>query len=549
MILQKKFVVDKGDTNKVLGRAVKFIHERLSALKLSARDTNKAVLMCEESLLRLFRYSDFTAYGAFRVNVRKFFGDVLIDLTVPGAEFDFAASIELSDDAKEELSPDTEAAIQNLMLRSFADNVRYKRIRNFNRITVKAYRSNYSGLYKTLTALVMGVIAGLSAKYALPENMYMLLNDNVLAAFRTIFMNGLKMCAVPVVFFSIAANASDMGNFSGMRRSGTRLLKWFAAIQVIAVLIGFTVIWLLGTGKGAELNIASDSSVSAEKVSLISAIINIMPANVILPFLEGNMLQLILFALLAGTAASATGSKIVIQAFNELNEIFMKITGYLTKFMPIVIFCSIASMIITTGMNTIIAVLGVLFALCLGYTLLNAAFCILLKFRAGVSPKTAYRKSLPVITSALSTCSSSACLPEMVKTSENMGVSPRLCSFSIPLGISINKPAICLVYTVTVLAAVNMYGVNLSVPAMFSAAVSILILALATPALPSGGAATMAVLVSQAGCPLEVVPLFVSADAITDMLNTVTTCMANMACTLGTAANENMLDLEKFNRS
>ncbi|MBQ7214550.1 MAG: hypothetical protein IJS39_01030, partial [Synergistaceae bacterium] len=74
--MQKKFIVDKGDINKVLGRAVKFIHERLSELKLSARDTNTAVLMCEESLLRLFRYSDFTAYGAFRVNVRKFFGDV-----------------------------------------------------------------------------------------------------------------------------------------------------------------------------------------------------------------------------------------------------------------------------------------------------------------------------------------------------------------------------------------------------------------------------------------------------------------------------------------
>ncbi len=59
----------------------------------------------------------------------------------------------------------------------------------------------------------------------------------------------------------------------------------------------------------------------------------------------------------------------------------------------------------------------------------------------------------------------------------------------------------------------------------------------------------MAVLISQVGCPLEIVPLFVSADNITDMLNTLSTCMANMACTLGTAANENMLDLEKFNRS
>ena len=546
--MQKKFLVDRIGTDKALDRALKFIHERLAALKLNTRDTSRAELMCEESLLRLFKYGDFAKIGAFRVNVRKFFGDVLIDLTVPGEEFDFAASLELSPAAEEELSPDAEAAIQNLMLRSFADNIRYKRVRNYNRITVKAYRSNYSGLYKTLTALFLAVVCGFSAKSFLPENVYMSINNNIFESVRTIFMNGLQMCAVPVVFFSIAANASDMGNFSGMRRSGARLLKWFAAVQVISVLIGFAVIWLLGTGKGAELHVVSDSSVSAEKMSFLAEIINIMPANVILPFLEGNMLQLILFALCAGAAAASTGSKFVIQAFNELNEIFMKITGYLTKFMPIVIFCSIASMIITTGSSTILAVLGVLLALCLGYTLLNIAFCILLKFRAGLSPKTAYRKSLHVITSAVSTCSSSACLPEMLKTSENIGVSPRLCSFSIPLGVSINKAAICLEYAVAMLSAVNMYVVDMSILDILSAAVSILLLTVATPGLPGAGAAMMAVLISQAGCPLEIVPLFVSAIAITDMLSTSTTCMGNMACTLGTAAQENMLDLEKFNR-
>ena len=546
--MQKKFVVGSSGTDEAFGLAMEFIHDRLAALKLNDKDTNRAELMCEESLLRLFRYSDFAGNGAFRVNVRKFFGDVLIDLTVPGEEFDFAASIELASDAKEELSPDAEAAIQNLMLRSFADNIRYSHIRHFNRITVKAYRSNYSSLYKILTAVFMAVVCGLSAKSLLPENAYMLLNDNILAAVRNIFLNGLKMCAVPVVFFSIAANASDMGNFSGIRRSGVRLLKWFAAVQVIAVVIGFAVVWLLGAGKGTELNIVSHSSVSTERVSLISTIINIMPENIIRPFLEGNMLQLILFALLAGAAAASTGSKFMIQAFNEINQIFMKITGYLTKFMPIVIFCSIASMIITTGSSTILAVFEVVLAMCLGFVLVNVYFCILLKFRAGLSPKMVYRKSITVLTSALSTCSSSACLPEMVKASEDMGVSQRLCSFSIPLGVSINKTALCLVYTVTMLSAVNMYGINLSVSAMFSAAVSILILAVATPGLPGAGAATMAVLVLQAGCPLEVVPLLVSAYAMTDMLNTATTCMGNIACTLLTAKQEKLLNMEAYNR-
>ena len=126
--MQKKFVVGNSGTDEALGRALEFINEHLEDLKLNNKDLIHAELMCEESLLRLLKHADFTKINAFTITVRKFFGDVLIDLTVPGQEFDFAASLELS--------PESE----------------------------KVLRSNYSGLYKTLTALVLAVICGISAK-------------------------------------------------------------------------------------------------------------------------------------------------------------------------------------------------------------------------------------------------------------------------------------------------------------------------------------------------------------------------------------------------
>ena len=314
--MQKKFLVGSLGTDEALGRAMVFIRERLCTLKLNTKDTHRAELMCEESLLRLFRYADFTKNGTFRANVHKFFGDVMIDLTVPGEEFNFAASLELSPESEDELSPDAEAAVQNLLLRSFADNLNYRHSGHSNRITVKAYRSNYSGLYKTLTALLLAVVGSIAAKSFLHESVYMPINDNLLVAVRTIFMNGLKMCAVPVVFFSIAASASDLGNFSGFRRTGMRLLIWFLVMQVIAAIIGFGVVGFFGTGKGAGLIAQSASSSSVKSVSFIDTVVHLIPENIDRSFVEGNMLQLIVVALLAGAAAASTGAKILIQVFN-----------------------------------------------------------------------------------------------------------------------------------------------------------------------------------------------------------------------------------------
>ena len=313
------------------------------------------------------------------------------------------------------------------------------------------------------------------------ESVYMPINDNFLAAVRTIFMNGLKMCAVPVVFFSIAASASDLGSFSGLRRTGMRLLRWFLVMQVIAVIIGFGIVGLLGTGKGAGFIVQSASSSSAKSVSFIDTLVHLIPENIDRSFVEGNMLQLIVVAFLAGAAAASTGAKIVIQAFNELNRLYMKITAYFMKFMPLLIFCFITSTIITTGLNTILSVAGLLVTLWAGYLLMNAACCLAVKFLTGLNPAHAYRKSLPALITGFTTCSSNACLPDLMKSAESLGISPKLYSFSLPLGISINKITNCVYFAACVLSAAYMYGINISWSGIMSAGISAVIINMATP--------------------------------------------------------------------
>ena len=260
------------------------------------------------------------------------------------------------------------------------------------------------------------------------------------------------------------------------------------------------------------------------------------------------MLQLILVALLSGAAAASSGAKIVIQAFNEINGLFMKITSYLMKFMPLVIFCSIASMIITTGLNTMLAVFGLLVTLWAGYILMNVIYCLLLKFCAGLNPAQAYRKSMSALMTGLTTCSSNASLPDLMKSAESLGISPKLYSFSLPLGISINKITLCVYFSASVLSAAYMYGINISWIGLISISISAVIINMATPGLPGAEIISLSVLLSQGGIPLEFIPVIISIGTLHDMINTPSICIGNLTCTLLVAEREKLLDFEAYNR-
>ena len=550
--MKKKFVVGSSGTDEAFGLAMEFIHERLGTLGLNTRDIIRAELMCEESLVRLLKYSDFTQHNAFQVNVRKLFGDVLITIAVPGSNFDFTGSMDapFADDGngEDDILPDTAEALQNLILRPFADNLRYKHSGSFNIITVKAFRSDYAGLYKTLTALFLAAAAGFLMRAFVPESTYISMNDNIFTPVRTIFMNALKMCAVPVIFCSILSCISEAGNLSDLKRAGSSLIKSFIGLQSVAVIVGFCLVNVFGTGQGVNLAVTSAQATQNYAFSMKDTLMNLIPENIVTPFLSANMLQLIIIAAFIGAAISITGVKILRSTFTEINIVFMKITEIFVKFIPLVMFCSIASMVLTAGTDTLLSLLGLLFTILAGYALMNIVFGLMVKFLTGLSPVTMFRKSMPLITTAFSTSSSAASIPEGLKSCEAMGIAQKLYSFSIPLGTSLHKTGYPLYYAVTVLAAANMYGIHMALADMLSLAFSIVVMSLATPGLPGAGLITLSILLIQSGCPVEFVSIVLGIEAIHDLFNTVTNCMGNIACTLVTAHKENMLDTKKYNR-
>jgi len=538
--LQKNFSKDE------LTSALSFIRESLETLKLSHRDLMRAELFCEESLLRLIKHSDFSVVNYFRVRIRKSFANILIDLSVPGDKFDFAGSFELPDNG-EFVSDDSQEAIQNLLFRSFSDNMTFRHSRGFNTITITAHTSNYASLYKVLAALALAVITSLSMRAFLSDELCIVINSNFFSVISTIFLNGLKMCAVPIVFFSIVLCFADIGNLRGIKGAGTRLFACFAVFQVIAVTLAFAFVFLFGTGEDAGLQLTSGA---AQDFSLdfSDTIIALMPNNLIKPFLEGDMLALIVLAVLVGASAGLAGAGSILVFCRELNAIFMKITDLLLKIIPLVVFCSISSMILATGLNTIISLLGMLFTILAAFAVMNVIYSLAVRFIAKLSPSIMYRKSANAIITAFSTCSSNAALPDLMTSAKEMGISSKFYPFAIPVGTSVNKHGFCMYMAVVVLSVANMYGIKITLTQLISMGISIIILIFASPATAGAGPSALSVMFAQFGMPLDLLGPIIAVSAIEDMFDAPVNCIGNVTSTLIAASGENLVDINEYKR-
>ncbi|MBQ7543822.1 MAG: dicarboxylate/amino acid:cation symporter [Synergistaceae bacterium] len=542
-----KVTVNEADSRETLGQILTFVRESLASKKLETKEKNRAEILCEESLLSLMEHADFTKRKVIRVSIRKFFGDVIIELAVPGKEFDFAESINVPDvpDDEDDIAPDAEAAIRNLILSSYSHIIKYKHYQMYNVIRIKAFVSAYSMLYKTLGALLSAVIFGLAAEHIFSEDTIAYLNDNVLMLVQNIFLNSMKMCTIPVVFFSVMPSVADIGDVSGFRRSVGKLLACFLSIQVLAVALGFGLVMLFGTGKGAYVTPASPADIQGASFSMTDMLRNIIPENIVSPFLNSNTLQLIVLGVIVGIAASAKDAKLIRSSIRELNDVFMKIAEFFMKFIPIVVFCSVGSIVLTEDIRTLASLAGIFFTVILGFILLNAFYLFMIKSAAKLNPLRMFKKAVPAMITAFGTCSATSAIPDSMKAADDMGLLQKFSSFAVSIGASLNKNAFCLSLSVIVMSAANMYGIRLTWLQIISLGLSVIIIAPGTSWAP---VIALSTLFAQAGCPVKSIGMIMSIYTLLDMADTVTCCNGTLASTLIVAKSGGMIDEEEYNR-
>ena len=555
----ERFTVENNSIREIID----FVEQSLKEYGLSRKAYIKALLTVEEAAVSIIENwvpdpekSEEDQDKRLNVRIRNVFGSVSVELSAKGREYSLENNMSsVSMDALKDEDNNTQEIIRNILLNSLTDSLKYKHQDGTNYIRMIVVSSKNLFLYQTLGAMAVAVLLGFVFSLWVPASVNTFLNDLILVRIKTMYLNALKMVVAPVVFFSIVSCIAQFTDISALGRIGGKIIGLYLFTTVLAVSVGIGVFYLLNplvaTGSFSTMVDASAITSQTMEVSLGDTIVNIIPSDFITPFQKSNMLQLIFMAIICGIASGLLGkySQNLQNLFSGCNELFLKITTIIIRFMPIAVFCSMMSMIITMGIETMLSLLGIFALFLIGLLVMMIVYCILLTVFGRLNPIPFVRKYAPFMIQIFSMASSNASIPVNMEACEKkLGIKKKIYSLSIPIGATINMDGTCVYLGVFALCLAKMYGVSVGQGGMLSMIISIIVLSIGAPGIAGAGLICLSVLLTQLGVPVEAVGIIMGVDSLCGMFRTMSNCLGDVAVTTIVAKSEGEFDQEMYNR-
>jgi Na+/H+-dicarboxylate symporter len=534
-------------------KAVDYVKSELEKCKLKRRDVLMTMLTAEETIVCLMDHTP--ENSKIEISVTKFLGNVNLNISAPGEQFDISESKSILDDVQaEEMNEEMEQAVRGLILRARSDTFRYKNKMHKNTVQISVKKSDKFQLYMTLGALILSILLGFILKAFFPETVQNGLDTYFLTPVKTMFLNALKMIIGPVVFFSIVSCISQFDSLRDLGKIGAKVMGMYMFTTVLAVAVGFVGFFLITPGDSSLTAFVTDAAqstietASTTEISLLDTIVNIVPSNMVKSFLEADMLQIIFMAVICGVAVGMIGdfSKTLRDFFEACNQLFLKVTTLIVKFIPLAVLCSMTSLVMTTGNDTLLAIISFVGTFILALAMMLCVYCLLVVIFARLNPIHLLKKHAPTMLTNFSLASSNAAMPFNIESCRKLGVSSKVCSFSIPLGATVNMDGSCIYMAVAGLFLAKVFGVEIDGSALFSMVFSIIVLSVGAPDIPGSGLVCLSVLLTQLGVPAEALSLVMGVDAILGMFRVVMNSTGDVAVSLIVAKSENLLDIEKY---
>lgn len=367
------------------------------------------------------------------------------------------------------------------------------------------------------------------------------------------FIRLMQMLVVPLVFFSLVTGAMSMGDTKKLGKIGVKTLVFYLFTTALAITLALLLASFIKPGVGIDLSkVAEANTQVAKSVSFKQTLLNLIPTNPIQAMSEGNMLQIIFFALLIGIILANLGEKAhnVANICEEFNDIMMDMTMIVMKFAPIGVFALIAKTFSSLGFSAILSMLKYMLTVIAGLGLqLLLVYMVLLTIFAKVNPFKFLKKFFPVLGFAFSTSSSNATVPMNINKLEELGVSRKISSFTIPLGATINMDGTAIMQGVAVVFAANAYGIHLTPQDFLTVIAAATLASVGTAGIPSVGLITLSMVFNSVGLPISAIAMIMGIDRILDMIRTAINITGDAVCTVIVAkgAGEEYFEKEKFN--
>ena len=401
---------------------------------------------------------------------------------------------------------------------------------------------------KILIGMIAGFVLGiffnsLNLSDTNPINLYLV--DGLLDTGGQIFLSLLRLMVVPLVFFSLVSGVASLENNMNLSVIASKTLGLYLFTTAVAISLGLIFAILLEPGIG--LNLTTDSNfISPEKPQLKDVIINIFPTNPVKAMAEGNMLQIIVFSIFFGAALRSISNKNnpIKDLVNRLTDIILKMVFLIIEIAPYGVFCLIGSLFAKQGIY-ILGDLSYYFFIVLGVLFIHGLFTYssLLLIFTKIKPLTFYNSIKPIIFFAFSTSSSNATMPVTLKTViENLGVSRKIASFTVPLGATINMDGTAIMQGVATVFIANAYSIDLLFVDYLMVIVTATLASIGTAGVPGVGLIMLAMVLAQVGLPTEGIALIIGVDRLLDMIRTVVNVTGDSAVSTIVASSENQLE-------
>lgn len=529
------------------------VKARLEKWKIRPNDIVNADHALKELLAKMIETAN---EPQLKIEVHKLFGDCIIRITCRGTPLrdeDIPTGIVMPEIS--EVDSEQESIIRAIIIKSYGKKVSFHNKKGLNIGSILVETSKQRALRRTLGALFGGIFFGIIIK-AVSASSAAFIADNIFSPVYTMFLDAIKMLAAPLVFFSIAAAFATNGDIRRMGKLSVKIMGGFVLTSVTAIGIAVLSYNLYPIGDPSLMGMVTDSAneiadtAAHTNISIKNTIINIIPSDFLSPFLKSDMLQVLFLAVLTGFGVTKLGASggAVTHAIDLLNDLFLKITKIVIKFMPLSIFCAMSNMIIKTDTSSLVSVAQWMAANVTCYAVMLVIYALMIPLFTKLNPIRFYKKYAPVMLNAFVICSGNAVMPfnmEICRT--KLGISPKAYSFAIPFGTVMNKNGGCIVLMISTLFMAAIFGVAIEPGMLISLGVMIYILSIAAPAIPGSLLICIAMLLPMLGIPANAISIIMGIYALDAMVQTVLNVTGTAVCTLMAAKSENMIDMKIWN--
>jgi Na+/H+-dicarboxylate symporter len=382
--------------------------------------------------------------------------------------------------------------------------------------------------------IVTGILLGPSTGWLTPRAAQIV--GNWLALPGQLFLTLIQMIVIPLVFASVIRGLAASENLEQLRKVGLRVTLYFLVTTAIAIVIGLQAALLIEPGNfidrdmvqsivsTAQLPAAADDLARPDAADIPAKLAHLLPRNPLTSMVEGEMLQVVLFAVIFGVALvmmAPDQARPLLDLLGSLQEVCMTVVRWAMLLAPIAVFGLLAQLTSKIGLDALLGMAVYVGTVLLGLATLFGLYLLLLWSLGGMGPRRFLGAARDALLLAFSTSSSAAVMPLSMKTAEErLGVRSSVAQFVIPLGATINMNGTALYQGVAAIFLAQVFGIDLSIGAMALIVVTAVGASVGSPATPGVGIVILAMVLDSVGIPPAGIALIMGVDRILDMART-----------------------------